>query len=622
MWWIIVDGRKRVFRNLYSTTIVFFIFVGIFILNFVVIGNTQMFSQGYPFIYNLINSSSYGLPNWAYQHLPSYTNAQRLYGNSISNPFFFQHYSLNNIIYPNQFFTNYTSRYGLLEAPRPYYFLPMIRGGYNRFNLYQSFPTFNSFFNSIPSISRNYLTAYNYTKYNVPPRPVPSTKHFCPITGRPLFAEGEILVKFKPGVNLQEIRNVYLKYNAYEIHHSIYGGFKRVGIPPMSSVLEMCQYFNQEPSTLYAEPNYIYYASFIPTDEFYLLHQWHLQPSYLDTAGNLYYGIDAQTAWDFSTGASIIAAVLDSGVAYGDYYDPVTGVLTYQRAPDLANTIFIPGYDFVNDDSVPLDDLGHGTFVAEAIAENTNVFNVIGINLAGIGVAHDCQIMPVKIMSSDGQVFLSDGADGIYYAANYGARIINMSWGGFGIPSATLVESIDYAYYDKGVLCVAAAGNDGVSEVAVPASLSSVVAVSATRLENTITAYSNYGIDIELCAPGGQLYIDLFYTSGGLATYQVPVDNNGDGWPDGVCHESLRRLWNQSITNYTLFRFFASEGTSFAAPLVSGVASLVLARNSLLSPPELRRILQTTARDLGPPGWDPEYGYGMVNAFNAVFAVL
>ena len=184
-------------------------------------------------------------------------------------------------------------------------------------------------------------------------------------------------------------------------------------------------------------------------------------------------------AWDLTTGASsVIVAVVDSGVQSG--------------LPDLGT--LTAGYDYVNGDSDPADDNGHGTSVAGIIAAQGN--NGIGI----AGVCWKCEIMPVKVLDYSGSGTDSWVASGITWAVDHGADVINMSLGGPD-SSTTLQDAVDYALAN-GVVVVAAAGNDGVTSLNYPAAYSGVISVGAVDASNTRYPWSNYGSWVQVDAPG------------------------------------------------------------------------------------------------------------------------
>jgi hypothetical protein len=176
-----------------------------------------------------------------------------------------------------------------------------------------------------------------------------------------------------------------------------------------------------------------------------------------------------------------------------------------------------------------------------------------------------------------------------------------MSYGFVTSPSASEEEAIDYAV-SEGITIICSAGNESTSEPHYPSSYESTICVTASRYDHSFAdAYSNFGPDVDICAPGGDLDEDL----------------NGDGDPDGIYQQTHNGV------DYKDFDFYFAEGTSCSAAFVSGVAALVLSRAANpLSPFELREILQNTATDLGDPGWDQFYGWGLINPLAAVQAAV
>jgi serine protease len=379
-----------------------------------------------------------------------------------------------------------------------------------------------------------------------------------PEIGKAKWVPDEILVKFKG-----------------DAEH-----FRVVKIPE-GMVLEKVKEYSKRSDVDYAEPNYYVYALWQPNDPLYS-YQWDLDNSN-------YGGIQMEEAWGIQTGsASVVVAVVDTGVAYENYN---TRGKKYYLAPDLAKTVFVPGYDFVENDTHPNDDNSHGTHVAGTIAQSTN--NGIGV----AGVAFNTAIMPVKVLNKNGSGTDASVANGIIWATDHGAKIINLSLGGPS-PSSTLGDAVKYAY-DHGVTVIAAAGNDGSSQVSYPAAYDDyVIAIGATRYDETLAYYSNYGASLDLVAPGGDLN----------------VDQNKDGYGDGV----LQNTFNPNTKNTADFGYWFFQGTSMAAPHVSGVAALLLAHGNAATPDEVRAALQETADDLGAHGRDNTYGWGLVNAYAAL----
>jgi serine protease len=354
---------------------------------------------------------------------------------------------------------------------------------------------------------------------------------------------------------------------------------------PEGQVPEKIKEYLKRPDVDYAEPNYYAFALWGPNDPYYR-YQWDL-----DNPVNG--GIQMEEAWGLlgapgTPGKGVIVAIVDTGVAYENY---TKGTRRYYLAPDLANTVFVPGYDFVEKDTHPNDDNSHGTHVAGTVAQSTN--NGVGV----AGVAFNTAIMPVKVLDRNGSGTYANVADGIRWATDHGANVINLSLGGAS-PSPTLEDAVKYAY-DHGVTVIAAAGNDSSSQVSYPAAYDDyVIAVGATRYDETLAYYSNYGASLDLVAPGGDLN----------------VDQNGDGYGDGV----LQNTFNPNTKNTSAFGYWFFQGTSMAAPHVSGVAALLLAHGNATTPDEVRTVLQETAEDLGATGRDDTYGWGLVNAYKAL----
>lgn len=252
----------------------------------------------------------------------------------------------------------------------------------------------------------------------------------------------------------------------------------------------------------------------------------------------------------------------------------------YKQAPDLEGTLFVPGYDFVNDDNHPNDDEGHGTHVTGTIAQTTD--NGVGV----AGIAHRTAVMPLKVLDSTGSGTYQQIADAIYYAADNGASVINMSLGG-EIPSLTLQNAVAYAY-NHGVVIIAAAGNsyqEGNLPLYPAAYDDYCIAVGATTHNCTRAFYSNTGSYLDLAAPGGD--------SGGAILQQTFANTPVD------------------------FGYLGGMGTSMAAPHVSGVAALLVSIGVTI-PDDVRQAMQNTARDLGTAGWDAQFGWGLVDAWAAL----
>jgi len=334
--------------------------------------------------------------------------------------------------------------------------------------------------------------------------------------------------------------------------------------------------------------NYVYHASWTPNDTYYPL-QWHFnKPDF----------IKAEAGWDITRGKkAVVVAVVDTGVAFENYAVPageqgeVSGS-SYAKSPDFETTSFVAGYDFVHKDDHPNDQNGHGTHVAGTIAESTNN----GRDVAGL--AHLCSIMPVQVLDHTGSGYIADIADGIDWARTHGAHVINMSLGA-STGSSVLKAACDDAW-NNNVVVVAAAGNDKTAVLSYPAAYDSVISVMAVDYAGNKAFYSNYGMGIDIAAPGGDTTADL----------------NGDGNPDGVIQMTYSQVYQKgSPETFASVGSFANAGfmgTSMATPHVSALAALIIS-TGVTSSDDVRSKLLGSATDLGTPGYDTTFGYGLIN---------
>jgi serine protease len=377
----------------------------------------------------------------------------------------------------------------------------------------------------------------------------------------------ELIVSFR-GLDQQDIERAIRIVGGQQALRSAYGDRYLVELPPELGAGQAMARFRSLPGVEYAEPNGRVHAHFRPNDRLFSL-QWHLRL------------LNAERTWDIQDGdPSVVVAVLDTGVAYEDFGP-------FRRAPDWGGTTFAPGFNVYNGSAHANDDNFHGTHVASVIAEATN-------NGEGVaGLCFGCAIMPVKVLDSDGVGSFFVVAEGLDYASSHGARVINMSLGGPG-GSQALRQAVDRAVA-AGAVVVASAGNDGVSTVEFPAALPNVIAVGATDARKQLTPYSNFGAELDVVAPGGDL----------------DRDDDGNGDPDGVLQQTFDPDTAQRFGRYDDFAYFYVTGTSQAAPQVSALAALLI-RQGITDPAAVKAAIENTAEDLGAPGRDDTFGHGLI----------
>ncbi len=311
------------------------------------------------------------------------------------------------------------------------------------------------------------------------------------------------------------------------------------------------------------------------------------------------FGVNAPQAWSNVAadgapgGKGVVVAVLDTGVAYATHG-------RFLRSPDFSRYGFTGGYDFIAHNRFPNDRNGHGTFVAGTIAEATD--NRYGLT----GLAFAARVMPVRVLDSAGEGEASTIAEGVRYAVRHGARVINLSLEfSSNVTAADIPELLEALRYARrrGVLVVAAAGNEAHTAVAYPARAPNVVAVGATTEHGCLADYSNDGSGLTLVAPGGG------------ADASLPGDPNCR--PEGPAG---RDVFQVTFTGASPRRFGMPggyEGTSMAAPHVSATAALIIASGVLgrhPTPAQIVARLRATARKLGGGGDEALYGAGLVDA--------
>ncbi|WP_042145218.1 S8 family peptidase [Paucisalibacillus sp. EB02] len=349
--------------------------------------------------------------------------------------------------------------------------------------------------------------------------------------------KGEVIVKFKDKVSVNQQSKVLNNANA-KVKADVDAVQSPFLVLEVGNVDAVVKALNNNPNVEYAEPNYVLNATWSPNDTYF-------SPSYQ-------YGLfntDADHAWDVTRGSSSQEiAVLDTGVDYNH--------------PDLDGKVVL-GYDFVQNDWYPQDQNGHGTHVAGIAAAETN--NATGI----AGMAPNTKVLAVRVLDAQGSGSLADIADGIIYAADAGAEVINLSLG-CNCDTQTLENAVNYAW-NRGAVVVAAAGNDGVRTTFEPASYENVIAVGAVDSNNRKANFSNWGTWVDVMAPG----VDI------ASTYP----NNS---------------------------YVYMSGTSMASPYVAGQAALLTGQGK--NNVQVRVAIENTAVYMNGVGRTVEHGLINVNA--------
>ena len=399
----------------------------------------------------------------------------------------------------------------------------------------------------------------------------------------------ELVVGFTRDTQPAEIDIAVLDLGGEVVWHALYSDRYVVRFDDAAAASAAARALARHPDVEEVSYNHIHSGSGIGTSPIDL--QWNLHGM----------GLDPADSWGLA--APVNVAVLDTGVAYEDYADELGA---YAVAPDMATTLFAPGYDFVNDDDHANDDQGHGTHVAGVIAAAGGI----------AAVAPGAVIIPVKVLDAANQGTELALAEGIFYAVDQGADVINMSlsFSPAYFPTRYLQGAIDYAS-QHGVVMVAAVGNHGGEVVTYPAAFRDVVAVGASRLRYNYrvkdpedpwawaawrlkpATYSNAGSLVDVSAPAGLIDRDV----------------DGDGNPEAVLAQTF-------AGDPTEFDYYFYAGTSQAAAEVSGVAAMMLGARPELSPFQVRALVGETAR---PRGWrilDAEVGRGYLRADRAIYA--
>jgi subtilisin family serine protease len=360
------------------------------------------------------------------------------------------------------------------------------------------------------------------------------------------IAGGEVMVRFRAGLPETDVARWIRALGAQVLRRQNKLGLYRLRIPERQTVAGFVALYRSHPDLALIEPNYVLVvkgAADMPNDPLFAS-QWALER------------IGVRKAWEVTRGSSeVTIAVIDTGI------DPAH--------PDLAGKL-VPGWNAIGQDTNTADDHGHGTAVAGVIGAATN--NAIGI----AGVCPECRLMPIKALDASGEGTYADVIEAIVYAVDHGARVLNLSFGGYAY-SQMLSDAIDYAY-SKGAIILAAAGNEASSEPIYPAAYANVIAVSATDRYNALWPSSNTGSYIKLAAPGA-----------------------------GILTTGLGGQFTQV------------SGTSLSAAHVSGIAALIVSANPSLSNTYVEQVLCQTA-EVAVNGQEPGFGRGIVSGARSLEA--
>lgn len=385
------------------------------------------------------------------------------------------------------------------------------------------------------------------------------------------YVPDRIVIKFQEGLRSADMIQLHASQGAAVVDEIPQIGVQILSVPPGEVEAKIAAY-KADPRVEYAEPDYIAQPAYEPNDPYYGDGtQWGPQKVFVPQA------------WDLCMGdSSVVVAVLDWGI---DLQHPDLQAWTNSAeipgngADDDGNDYIddVYGWDFANDDNDPQqDDFGHGSHVGGIAAAATD--NNVGI----AGVSFNSRIMAVKVGYTD----LESGkhvarysaiAYGIIYAADNGAKVINLSLGGYAF-SSYLASAVNHAW-DAGCVVVGAVGNNNLSDPFYPAAYDNVIGVSATDQNDAKASWSNYGSHVAVAAPGVSIY----------STY----------WNDGSTYAHM-------------------SGTSMSAPHVAGLAALLFAQDDTRTNATVRSLIESSADDLGDTGWDQYYGYGRINAYRAV----
>lgn len=353
------------------------------------------------------------------------------------------------------------------------------------------------------------------------------------------YDKNELIIQFKQNTNEKTKQALIKSISAVEASKLTDHHFSLLTLPKGSTLEAAAKSLLSHPEILSAEPNYKLEHTYIPTDSDYSK-QWYLK------------NLNLPDTWDLPKGKTVIkTAVIDGGVQVSHF--------------DLKGQVTKPFNVITRKKTLLPND--HGTHIAGVIA-------AVQDNEGTSGIAPSSKIIPVNVFREE-EADIYDVAEGIYYAIDAGADIINLS-----LTTDAYTNILDEAVQAaaaRGIVVIAAAGNEHTAKPRYPAALKNVLGISATDKNDKLASFSNFGKYIDFSAPGKDIY--------------------------------------STISENT---FGTMSGTSMASPMVSGVTALILAKNPFLTPSEVLSILKESSTDLGPSGWDPQFGNGKIDAHKAL----
>lgn len=368
--------------------------------------------------------------------------------------------------------------------------------------------------------------------------------------------------------------------------------FTRVRVGRGESVIGLVRAFQARSDVEYAEPNFKAFALDTPADPFYdqdnrtgdpagyeddkYNEQWALD-NQGKTGGTTDADIDWEEAYTYLQGQSFVdavVAVVDSGMD-----------ITH---PDLNNKVYAQ-YSVLDGTTNVHDGYGHGTHVAGTVgSETNNLEGVIYEGVASVGFPAEIKLFPIKVLNDEGVGTNADVAEGIRYAADHGADVVNLSLGSYW-DSQVVEDAVNYAW-SRGLVLAAAAGNGGSGRKVYPAYYQNVISVAATNHNDQIASFSSFNDGVDVSAPG----VDVLSTF----PYQGSF--------------GLQELYGRRN------KYDVGTGTSMASPHVAGLAGLLFSLNPDWTNQQVRDQIESAIDDLGDMGWDKHFGHGRINVNRAV----